>query len=70
MAAGDVDAGDVLIDWRAEGESAGAALRYVHAFSEEEMQRLAGKSGFQIRESWSSDGKEGNLGLYQVWSRA
>ncbi len=70
MADGDVDAGDVLLDWRAEGESAGAALRYAHAFTEDELQRLAGKSGFQIRESWSSDGKEGCLGLYQVWSRA
>jgi tRNA (uracil-5-)-methyltransferase TRM9 len=70
MADGDVDVGDVLLDWRAEGESAGAALRYVHAFSEEEMQRLAGKSSFRIHDSWSSDGKEGCLGLYQVWSRA
>jgi tRNA (uracil-5-)-methyltransferase TRM9 len=70
LADSDVDAGDVLLDWRAEGESAGASLRYVHAFSEEEMQRLAGKSSFQIRDSWSSDGKEGCLGLYQVWSRA
>ncbi len=38
--------------------------------TEDELQRLAGKSSFQIQESWSSDGKEGCLGLYQVWSRA
>jgi tRNA (uracil-5-)-methyltransferase TRM9 len=66
----DVDEGDALLDWRAEGEAVGTALRYVHAFNEAELQHLAAKSSFQICESWSSDGKEGCLGLYQVWSRA
>ena len=45
---GDVDEGDVLLDWRAEGESAGAALRYVHAFSEDGNAATGWKSGFQI----------------------
>jgi hypothetical protein len=66
----DVDDGDALLDWRAEGEGVGTALRYIHAFTEAELQHLAAKSSFQICESWSSDGKEGCLGLYQVWSRA
>jgi len=66
----DVDMGDALLDWRAEGESTGSALRYVHAFSEEELRHLADKSSFQVRESWLSDGKEGCLGLYQIWARA
>ena len=70
LVAGDVDEGDALLDWRAEGESAGVAMRYVHAFGEEELHRLAGKSSFQIRDSWLSDGKEGCLGLYQSWSRS
>jgi tRNA (uracil-5-)-methyltransferase TRM9 len=70
LVAGDVDAGDALLDWRAEGESAGAALRYVHAFTEEELGRLAEKSSLRIRDSWCSDGKDGCLGLYQIWSRA
>jgi len=66
----DVEDGDVLLDWRAEGEDFGQALRYVHIYNEAELQRLAGKSSLKINESWSSDGKGDNLGLYQVWSRA
>jgi tRNA (uracil-5-)-methyltransferase TRM9 len=68
--AGDVDAGDALLDWRAAGETSGAALRYVHAFTQDELQNLAARSGFQIIESWLSDGSEGCLGLYQIWSRS
>ncbi len=70
LSSADVDEGDALLDWRAEAEDQPAALRYVHAFGESELQRLAEKSGFRILESWQSDGKEGCLGLYQVWSRA
>lgn len=66
----EVDEGDILLDWRADEQEAGQALRYVHVYNEEELQRLAAKSSFKINESWLSDGKEGNLGLYQVWSRA
>ncbi len=65
-----VDQGDVLLDWRADGEESGQAVRYVHIYNDDELQRLAEKSGFGIHQSWVSDGKEGNLGLYQVWSRA
>lgn len=65
----DVEAGDVLMDWRASVE-AGAAhpgLRYVHLFSEAELIRLAETTGFTVREIFFSDGKEGNLALYQEW---
>jgi tRNA (uracil-5-)-methyltransferase TRM9 len=65
-----VDDGDVLLDWRADGEESGQALRYVHIYNEAELEQLAEKSSFRINQSWFSDGKEGNLGLYQVWSRA
>lgn len=66
----DVEAGDVLMDWRADDEYPGEALRYVHTFNEMELAHLAAKSSFQLDSSWLSDGKEGNLGLYQLWSRA
>lgn len=65
----DMDEGDALLDWRAERGTTATALRYVHTFTESELIELAQKSGFKITESWSSDGKEGCLGLYQVWSR-
>jgi tRNA (uracil-5-)-methyltransferase TRM9 len=70
LTAADVDDGDVLLDWRADGEASGQAVRYIHIYNEAELQRLAEKSSFRINQSWYSDGKEGNLGLYQVWSRA
>lgn len=59
----DVDAGDTLLDWRRGGEG----LRYVHQFSEEELSALATECGFEIVESFYSDGEGGRLGLYQVW---
>jgi len=59
----DVDAGDYLLDWRSGGEG----LRYVHHFTEEELNELAKASGFHISDTFYSDGKERNLGLYQVW---
>ena len=59
----DVDAGDYLLDWR----SGGKGLRYTHQFTEVELSQLANSSGFQIIETFYSDGETGNLGLYQVW---
>ena len=59
----EVDAGDYLLDWR----SGGTGLRYVHHFSLAELQDLAGSTGFQIVETFASDGESGDLGLYQVW---
>jgi SAM-dependent methyltransferase len=59
-----VDDGDVLLDWRA-GESPG--VRYVHTFTEESLSELAYSGGFRVRNSFYSDGKIGNLALYQIW---
>ncbi|MBS1248490.1 MAG: 2-methyl-6-phytyl-1,4-hydroquinone methyltransferase [Chloroflexi bacterium] len=59
----DVDEGDYLLDWR----RGGYGLRYVHHFSPTELRSLAQETGFSVEESFFSDGKEGNLGLYQVW---
>lgn len=62
-----LEEGDVLLDWRA-GDTPG--LRYVHTFSEDELAELAQKAGLKVVESFYSDGKTGNLALYQVWQIA
>jgi SAM-dependent methyltransferase len=61
---GAVDEGDVLLDWRAADQ---VGLRYVHTFSEDSLTRLAEQSGFKVIDSSYSDGKPGNLALYQIW---
>jgi tRNA (uracil-5-)-methyltransferase TRM9 len=61
----DVDPEDYLLDWR----SGGRGLRYVHHFSETELAELAESSGFRVIETFYSDGKEGNLSMYQAWRR-
>ncbi len=64
---GDVEEGDVLLDWRAADQ---VGLRYVHTFSEESLTQLAVQSGFAVGESFFSDGQPGNLALYQIWQPA
>ena len=59
----EVDEGDYLLDWR----RGGTGVRYVHHFSPEELSDLAQQGGFKIQESFYSDGKEGDLSIYQVW---
>jgi tRNA (uracil-5-)-methyltransferase TRM9 len=59
----EVDINDYLLDWR----SGGAGLRYVHHYNESELQELAEATGFQITDTFYSDGESGNLGLYQIW---
>jgi len=59
----DVDPGDFLLDWRHGGKG----LRYVHLFSENELQELAYATGFTIQQTFFSDGEGGKLGLYQIW---
>lgn len=61
----EVDPGDYLLDWRGGGRG----LRYVHAFDEAALNDLAAASGFQVRETFSSDGENGRLGLYQIWEK-
>ena len=59
----DIDLGDYLLDWR----QGGRGLRYVHHFSESELEQLAAETGFTVVDSFYSDGDGGNLGLYQIW---
>ena len=63
LSARDVDPGDYLLDWR----QGGTGLRYVHHFSEAELEELAAKAGFTVIETFLSDGENHRLGLYQVW---
>jgi tRNA (uracil-5-)-methyltransferase TRM9 len=59
----DIEPGDFLVDWRYEGYG----IRYVHYFSEQELEHLANENGFQIIDTFYSDGEGGNLSLYQTW---
>ena len=61
----ELEPGDYLLDWR----QGGRGLRYVHHFSPEELNILAELSGFEIIESFLSDGENGKLGLYQIWEK-
>ena len=61
----DVDEGDYLLDWRSEGAE---GLRYAHHFSAEELLGLAEQAGFKIEAEFLSDGENGRLGLYQIWT--
>jgi len=71
LAETDVEEGDTLLDWRhTSGDQAGErGLRYVHLFQRGELADLARESGFTITHEFESDGKGGNLALYQVWKK-
>jgi SAM-dependent methyltransferase len=60
----DVDPGDYLLDWRRGGRG----LRYVHHFDEDELAKLVRRAGFDVLETYRSDGRspDGELGLYTV----
>jgi tRNA (uracil-5-)-methyltransferase TRM9 len=62
----DVDANDYLLDWR----RGGSGLRYVHHFDENELAELAKASGFEIVETFYSDGENKKLSAYQTWKKA
>ena len=47
--------------------AASKGIRYVHIFTENELVDLAESSGFEVKDTFYSDGKEGDLGLYQCW---
>jgi len=65
LTAADVDEGDHLLDWKRGGEG----LRYVHQYSEEELSSLADECGFEVVDTFYSDGEGGRLGLYQEWKK-
>lgn len=61
-----VDENDHLLDWK----SGGSGIRYAHFFTQSEMDQIASEEGFQVISSFFSDGKSGDLGLYNVWRLA
>ena len=63
LSADQVGPGDALLDWHAGGEG----LRYVHHFRVEELTDLAVRTDWEIVAGFSSDGREGDLALYQIW---
>ena len=63
MSVSQVEQGDYLLDWRMGGHG----LRYLHHFAADELERLAIRCGFYKKEAFLSDGKGGNLSLYQTW---
>jgi tRNA (uracil-5-)-methyltransferase TRM9 len=67
----DLEPGDTLLDWRfaLPGQPEQTGLRYVHLFSLDELNHLAAQSGFQVQETFESDGQGGRLGLYQIWEK-
>ena len=66
-----LEEGDTLLDWRATASplAGQAGLRYVHLFTQAELQALALECGYSIEETFESDGTGGRLGLYQVWRK-
>lgn len=63
LSSDDVEPGDYLLDWR----RGGYALRYVHHFSEAELNDLAIRTGFRVIQTFFSDGENGRLAIYQEW---
>jgi len=63
LSASQVERGDYLLDWRQGGHG----LRYVHHFDADELESLARRCGYICTGAYLSDGKGGNLSLYQTW---
>jgi SAM-dependent methyltransferase len=59
-----LEPGDYLLDWK----RGGYGLRYVHSFQDDELIQLAQWSGFDVVDSYVSDGEGGKLGSYQLWA--
>lgn len=62
LTAGDVDAGDALLDWRRDGPG----LRYVHHVTPAEASGLARVASLQVSESYYADGQSKRLNLFQI----
>ena len=66
-----LEEGDTLLDWRGTNpaQAGQTGLRYVHLFSQTELEQLALDCGFKVVETFESDGAGSRLGLYQVWRK-
>ncbi|MFA5611817.1 MAG: class I SAM-dependent methyltransferase [Anaerolineaceae bacterium] len=59
---------DLLLDWRAE-PALPPRYRYVHHYDSDSLRQAGQKTGLQLVKEFYSDGKEGDLALYQVWEK-
>ncbi|MFZ3069918.1 MAG: class I SAM-dependent methyltransferase [Anaerolineaceae bacterium] len=66
----ELSANDLLMDWRGDAANSHTAMRYVHLFSPLELQNLGTSSGLVMEDEFFSDGKQGDLALYEGWSKA
>ena len=64
----DLTENDLLLDWRAD-QSQPQRYRYVHHFDAETLRNTGAEVGFILENEFYSDGREGNLALYQVWRK-
>lgn len=64
----DVDEGDYLLDWRADGNL--DCLRYVHHFTSNNLEEMRRECKYKQIEQFLSDGVNDQLGLYNVWQPA
>lgn len=64
--AGEVEAGDVLLDWR-QGTH---ALRYCHAVDDDEQAQIDASLNLTLLERYRADGSSGQLNAYSVLRRA
>lgn len=64
LSAADVEPNDYLLTWK----HGGFAYRYVTIINETEMQALAAEAELSLIHQFRSDGREGNLSLYNILS--
>lgn len=63
-----MDENDLLLDWRAEPNQP-PRYRYVRHYDETTLQNAGRNAGLTLKDQFYSDGKEGNLALYQLWQK-
>lgn len=59
---------DLLLDWRAE-PNLPPRYRFIHHYDSDNLRQAGQKTGLQLVKEFYSDGKEGDLALYQVWEK-
>ncbi len=62
----ELEPGDALLNWKRDGEG----LRYCRWIGEDEMRALAAQAGLSVVETFRAGGREGNLSLYGVLTKA
>jgi SAM-dependent methyltransferase len=60
---------DLLLDWRADPTQQ-PHYRYVHHYDPHVLKKAGISAGLKLENEFYSDGKEGDLALYQVWQKA